>query len=101
MNIEILSGASILDFLVRKKYTLTNPLNRSKGVSKHLSFYTNFKNVHLTLVKSATQKMISQIKNIFLAPRQIFNWQNSVLSKTFLGCTLYQDQIYIFEKKDF
>ena len=59
--------ASILGFLVHKKYTLTLmwdenffSLIRSNGVSKNPSFHTDFKNVHMTLVKSAPKKSFSQ-----------------------------------------
>ncbi len=38
-------------------------LNRSHGASKNPSFRTDFKNVHMTLVKSCTQKSFCQ-KNI-------------------------------------
>ncbi len=38
-------------------------LNRSNGASKNPSFCTDFKNVHMTLVKSAPKKSFSQ-KNI-------------------------------------
>jgi hypothetical protein len=35
-------------------------LNRSNGASKNPSFRTDFKNVHMTLVKSAPKKSFSQ-----------------------------------------
>ncbi len=35
-------------------------LNRSNGVSKNLAFHTDFKNVHVTLVKSAHKKVFNQ-----------------------------------------
>jgi hypothetical protein len=35
-------------------------LNRSNGASKNSSFRTDFKNVNLTLVKSAPKKSFSQ-----------------------------------------
>jgi hypothetical protein len=38
----------------------------SNGVKNNLSFYADFKNVHLTLVKSAPKKSFAQ-KPIFLA----------------------------------
>ncbi len=64
--------ASISDFLVHKKYTLTLlwgenffSLIRSNGKSKNSSFHTDFKNVHMTLVKSASKKSFAQ-KTIFL-----------------------------------
>ncbi len=57
--------ASILGFLVHKKYTLTLlwgeiffSLIRWNGVSKNPFFHTDFKNVHKTLVKSAPKKPI-------------------------------------------
>ncbi len=34
-------------------------LNRSNGVSKNSSFHTDFKNVHITLVKSAPKNSFS------------------------------------------
>jgi hypothetical protein len=70
--------ASILDFLVRKKYTPTLlweenffSLSRSNGASKNPSFH-KFKNVPVTLVKSAHKKCFAQ-KPIFLG-LQILNW---------------------------
>ncbi len=72
--------ASILGFLVHKKYTLTLPwdenffsLIRSNGVSKNPFFHTDFKNVQVTLVKSAPKKSFAQ-KTDFLGLKQIFNW---------------------------
>ncbi len=63
--------ASILDFLVHKKYTLTLIWDenffsfiRSNRVSKNPSFHTDFKIVHVTLVKSAPKKSFAQ-KMIF------------------------------------
>jgi hypothetical protein len=35
-------------------------LNRSNGISKNRSFRTDFKNVHMTLVKSAPKESFSQ-----------------------------------------
>ncbi len=59
--------ASILGFLVHKKYTLTPlrdenffSLMRSNEVLKNPSFHTDFKNVHMTLVKSAPKKSFAQ-----------------------------------------
>ncbi len=40
-------------------------LNRLNEVSKNPSFHTNFKNVHLTLVKSAPQKCFAQKNKFF------------------------------------
>ncbi len=67
--------ASIVDFLVHKKhkkYTLTLlrdenffSLIRSNGVSKNPSFHTDFKNVHMTLVKSAPKKSFAQNTDFF------------------------------------
>ncbi len=64
--------ASILGFLVHKKYTLTLlwyenffSLIRSSGVSKNLSFHTDFKNVHMTLEKVHPKKVLPK-KPIFL-----------------------------------
>ncbi len=57
--------ASILGFLVQKKYSLTLlwgenffSLISSNGVSKNPFFHTDFKNVHMTLVKSAPKKIL-------------------------------------------
>jgi hypothetical protein len=47
-------------------------LNRSNGVENNLSFYTDFKNVHLTLVKIAPKKVLP-MKPIFLGHSQFFN----------------------------
>ncbi len=65
--------ASILGFLVHKKYKLTLlwdenffSLIRSNGLSKNPSFHTDFKNVHMTLVKSAPKKILPK--------KPIFNW---------------------------
>ncbi len=38
---------------------------RSNGVSKNPFFHTDFKNVHMTLVKSATKKSFSQKNEFF------------------------------------
>ncbi len=61
-------------------------LHRLNGVSKHLSSYTDFKNVHLTLEESAHKKEFCL---------------NTYFSGTFLdsfwGCTFYEEQICIFE----
>jgi hypothetical protein len=54
---------------------------------KNPSFYTDFKNVHWTLVKSALKKNLAN----FLGLGQFFNWQTIFLAKTYLGCTFYQD----------
>jgi hypothetical protein len=35
-------------------------LNRSNGTSKYPSFHTDFKNVHMTLVKSAPKKVLAK-----------------------------------------
>ncbi len=63
---------STLGFLVYKKYTLTLlwdenffSLIRSNGVSKNPSFHTDFKNVHMTLVKSAPKKSFAQKTDFF------------------------------------
>jgi hypothetical protein len=45
-------------------------LNRSNGASKNPSLRTDFKNVHMTFVKSPPQKI-------------------GFLGKTFFGCTFY------------
>jgi hypothetical protein len=50
----------------------------------------------MTLVKSAPKKSFAQ-KTDFLGLRQIFNWPNSFLAKTFFGCTFYKGHMYIFE----
>ncbi len=85
--------ACILEFLVHRKYTLTLHDMKtfllwilSNGVSKNPSFYTAFKDVHLTftLVKNAP-------KNRFLGD---FLYRNIFLGHNFFGCTFY---IYIFE----
>ena len=85
--------ASILEFLVHKKYTLTLlcdenffSLIRSNGVSKNPSFHTDFKNVHMTFVKSAPKKSLAR-KTDFLGlsvGKIVF-----FLAKTFFGCTFY------------
>jgi len=50
-------------------------LNRSNGASKNPAFRTDFKNVHMTFVKSAPKK--TQLK---ICPKKI-----GFLGKTFLG----------------
>jgi hypothetical protein len=84
--------ASILGFLVHKKYTLTLlgdknffSLIRSNGVSKNPSFHTDFKNVHMTLVKSAPKKSFGQktvlpIENLSYVLKKSVFWL-----KLFLG----------------
>jgi hypothetical protein len=52
-------------------------LIRSNGVSKNPTFHTDFKNVHMTLVKSAPKKGYVKKKKFF------FNWLNKFLAKTF------------------
>ncbi len=69
---------------------------RSNGVSKNPSFHTDFKNVHMTLVKSAPEKRFAQNTN-FLGLRQTFNWENSFWAKTFL-CALFTKFICTFLK---
>ncbi len=59
-------------------------LNRSNGASKNPSFRTDFKNVHMTIVKSAQKKVLAkklfyQLK-ICLSPKKI-----GFLGRTFLG----------------
>jgi hypothetical protein len=44
------------------------------------------------LCKKCTQKMLCP-------ENRIFSWQNSFSAKTFLGCTFYKNQIYIFETR--
>jgi hypothetical protein len=55
-------------------------IGSSKGVSKNLSFYTDFKNVHLTLEKSIQKSFAQKID--FLG---FFIGQNSFLANAFLG----------------
>ncbi len=43
---------------------------RSNGVSKNPTFHTDFKNVHMTLVKSATKKSFAQ-KTDFLGLKSV------------------------------
>ncbi len=69
-----------MDFLVHRKYALTLlrrenffSLKRSNGVSKNPPFYTDFRDVHQTLVKSAPQKVL---------PKNRFFW-DFWLAKTF------------------
>ncbi len=60
--------ASILDFLVHKSKHYTDllwdenffSLIRPNGVSTNPSFHTDFKNVHLTFIKSAPKKSFAQ-----------------------------------------
>ncbi len=64
-------------------------LNRSNGASKNPAFRTDFKNVHMTLVKSAPKKSFNQktilpIENLPKSPKNI-----GFLGKTFLGWTFY------------
>ncbi len=66
--------ASILGFLVHKKYTLTLlsdenffSLIRSNGVSKNPFFHTDFKNVHMTFVKSVPKKSFAQKTDFSIA----------------------------------
>ncbi len=80
--------ASILDFLVHKKYILTFlrdenffSLDKSNGASKNSSFRTAFKNVLMTLVKSAPKQSFSQ-KLFYQLPKKF-----GVLGKTCFGFT--------------
>jgi hypothetical protein len=61
---EILSGFFHFDlFQLSKKFKRDEnffSLNRSNGASKNPSFRTDFKNVHMTLVKNAPKKSFSQ-----------------------------------------
>ncbi len=66
-GIEILKGDEILRPVYKKNLF---SLIRSNGVSKNPSFHTDFKNVHMTLVKSAPKKVLPK-KPIFLG---LFNW---------------------------
>ncbi len=59
-------------FLAHKKYTLILLLGenlfsliRSSGVSKNPFFYTDFKNVRMTLVKSAPKKSFAPKTDVF------------------------------------
>ena len=65
--LEIWSGFFHLTFFSSQKSSLSLlrdenffSLNRSNGASKNPSFCTDFKNVHMTLVKSALKKDFSQ-----------------------------------------
>ncbi len=80
--------ASILGFLIHKKYTLTLlwdenffSLIWSNGVSKNLSFHTDFKNVNMTFVKSAPKKSFAK-KNDFSISRIVF-WLKHFLGALF------------------
>jgi hypothetical protein len=64
------------------------PLNRSNGASKNPSFRIDFKNVHMTLVKSAPKKSFSQ-KTTLPIEKKIDFLGKTFLGKTFLGGTLY------------
>ncbi len=79
--------ACIFGFFVHKKYTLTLlcdenffSLIRSNGVSKNPSFHTDFKNLRMTLVKSAPKLCpkktdifeISMKRRIFDTPFDLF-----------------------------
>jgi hypothetical protein len=46
---------------------------RSNGVSNNPSFHTDFKNVHMTLVKGAPRKSFAQ-KTDFFGLAKILNW---------------------------
>jgi hypothetical protein len=64
---ELLSSQKGSLFLLQYENIIS--LNKSNGVSKNPSFHTDFKNVHMTLVKSAPKKSFSQktilpIKNL-------------------------------------
>ncbi len=59
--------SSIFDLFISQKSSLSLirdenffSLNRSNGASKNPSFLTDFKNVHMTFVKSAHKKSFSQ-----------------------------------------
>ncbi len=63
-------------------------LIRSNGViKKYVCSYTDFKNVHMTSVKSAPKIFLPK-NAIFLGLRQIFHWLNSFLAKSFFGRTM-------------
>ncbi len=71
-------------------------LNRSNGASKNPSFRTDFKNVHMTLVKSAPKKVL--VKKLFYKLKICLSIKkNCFLGKTFFGCTFYKGNMYIFE----
>ncbi len=60
-------------------------LNRSKRVTKNQPFYTDFKNVHLTSVKSTPKKVCP--KNRF-SNRKKSQQKTVFWTKLFLGCTI-------------
>jgi hypothetical protein len=47
-------------------------LIRSNEVSKNPSFHTDFKNVHMTLVKNAPKKSVGQKSNLTI--EKLFFW---------------------------
>ncbi len=57
------------------------------------SFRTDFKNVHMTLVKSAPKKVLAKK---LLYQLKICK-KNHFLGKTFFRCTFYKGLMYIFE----
>jgi hypothetical protein len=71
-------------------------LNRSNGASKTPSFRTDFKNGHMTLVKSAHKKLspktILLIKNRFCG--QKFFWVQFLLRSYVHFCNQYEKTVY-------
>jgi hypothetical protein len=74
---EILSSSQKISLSLLRDENFFS-LNRSNGASKNPSFRTDFKNVHMTIVKSAPKKSFSQ-KTIL----PIENWK--VLKNRFFG----------------
>ncbi len=79
-------------------------LNRSNGASKNPAFRTDFKNVHMTFVKSApkksfSQKTIYQLK-ICLSPKKSVFWAKLFLVALFTEviCTFCLQLGYLNEK---
>ncbi len=118
-----LAVSSIFDLLGSEKGSLSLlrdenfiSLSRSNGASKSPSFRTDFKNLHMILVKSAPKKMFwpkncltkftyylskkCTQKKVF-AKKLFYQLKIclkiGLLVKTFLGCTFYYGHIYIFE----
>ncbi len=93
---KFLTDSSIFDLFSSQKSSLSLlrdenffSLNISNGASKNSYFRTDFKNVHMTLVKSAPKKGFSQkailpVENLLKSPKNLV-----FLGKTFFWCTFY------------
>jgi hypothetical protein len=70
-------------------------LNRSNGASKNPSFRTDFKKVHMTLVKSEPKNSFSQ--KTTLPIENLKSQKNRFFGQNFFGRTFYKGRMYIFE----